>query len=157
MYTNQKLSEIISTLENLSKMELVNLKNIIDYLISKKSAEDRSFVSLMNTEQNDARSESVQVVVIESGVIKSGLIENPDDIYKAIPNLPGVPKIGGASIRGSVKTIKIADVSEIKVEIKKPIFTPKSRRPSGFWKGKVSMPDNFNDLSSDIVSDFGMD
>ncbi|MEH2383038.1 MAG: hypothetical protein V7K27_29830 [Nostoc sp.] len=103
----------------------------------------------MNSEQNDALSESIEIYVKESG-----LIENTNYISKAIPNQPWVQKIIGAS---GVTSRKDAGVREIKREIEKSIFIPKSRRPSGIWKGKVSMPDNFNDLSSDIVSDFGME
>ncbi len=33
----------------------------------------------------------------------------------------------------------------------------KHRRPSGMWKGKVKMPDEFDELSNDILADFGID
>ena len=33
----------------------------------------------------------------------------------------------------------------------------KPERPLGVWKGKVKMPDSFDELSSDILSQFDME
>ncbi|TVP66094.1 MAG: hypothetical protein EA343_01990 [Nodularia sp. (in: Bacteria)] len=33
----------------------------------------------------------------------------------------------------------------------------KPDRPLGVWKGKVKMPDDFDELSSDILSEFGIE
>jgi hypothetical protein len=47
--------------------------------------------------------------------------------------------------------------SDIKTEIEERKSFKKHRRPSGMWKGKVKMPENFDELSSDILADFGID
>lgn len=47
--------------------------------------------------------------------------------------------------------------SDINTEIEDKRTLKKHRRPSGMWKGKVKMPDDFDELSNDILADFGID
>ncbi len=162
MYTNQKLSQILSLLDNLSKPDLVRLKNIIDSLISNNTNFSSQLIKTSSIHYIDSRISSntndTNFITIEQlkkylqyqyGSQQSRFIENVNDISKPITNLPDNPKIIDANIRNNPMSKVIPDLTESgKI---------KNRRPSGIWKGKVSMPDNFNDLSSDILSDFGMD
>lgn len=47
--------------------------------------------------------------------------------------------------------------SEKKAESEDEKSVKKYRRPSGMWKGKVKMPDDFDEVSNDILADFGID
>ncbi|BAT54016.1 hypothetical protein NOS3756_29810 [Nostoc sp. NIES-3756] len=64
---------------------------------------------------------------------------------------------GKAGIDAFVKKLVIDIKSDINTEIEDIKPAKKHRRPSGMWKGKVKMPDNFDELSNDILADFGID
>lgn len=55
------------------------------------------------------------------------------------------------------KTVSLSQLNIVDAMVAEMKPAKKHRRPSGMWKGKVKMPDDFDELSNDILGDFGID
>jgi hypothetical protein len=157
MYSSQNLSKIISTLSNFSREQLFFLRDAINRILADKKAEQWTNLDLVE-------------LLDGTSIVKKMLEEQEKFIYRCFV-VKTKAKVDPCSTLetcfddnesslffGREKIVKeLKEAATIKKEIQVQNVPQKSRRPSGIWKGKVNIPDNFDDLSSDIISDFGMD
>ncbi len=184
MYLNQYLFEIMSRLSNFSKEELVVLRDKINQTLAEKKniVQWKSFVfmdtkessvipKIIETKNNsiythiEAKKENEYTFSSEIIFDKSILIsqETPSE-SKETPSESKETYEVKRSVYSQAEMLYRAllsrEIEELKNEIQTKFELPeipkKSRRPSGIWKGKVNIPENFDDLSNDI-SDFGID
>ncbi|MEA5579920.1 hypothetical protein VB620_01025 [Nodularia harveyana UHCC-0300] len=135
MYTYPNLTSILSSLSSLTVSELKVLQENIDAIITTKNGGNNQ-INVSHTSEG--------YISIDKTLISP-------EIYSLISiSLNPAPMDNLGLFIEKLEQLK-NPLNQKSPPVKKP------ERPLGVWKGKVKMTDDFDELSSDILSEFGME
>lgn len=146
MFISDKARLISFILSSLSLSDLQSLKEEIDLIISTKNTDN---LSLSNSPLKAFRFYSHTDAFISDPLTSQlTIFENKITPQKTI--LKTLLSTESTVVSSPVLTCEIGELKEI-------AFTQKSSRTLGIWKGQVEISEDFNNTSSDILSEFGIE
>jgi hypothetical protein len=139
MYTSPQFKTILSSLPHLNTLELKVIQQTLNAIINNKNP--IKFISISGTWLDF------------SPVYPSvhGNIQTQENLY--FPPVP-INDLRFSLIRENLKHDSLSQLEPLNQKSANP---QKLTRPLGIWKGKVRMSEDFDDLSSDILAEFGME
>ncbi|WP_414528286.1 hypothetical protein [Nodularia chucula] len=141
MYTSQQFKTILSLLPDFSNSELKVIQQTINAIIANKNQTNFNYIYptwVENVEHISKMSASGYGTVIP----QENLYSHPVTLHN------------WSVMRETVKDVSLSQVEPLN---QKSAKDEKLTRPLGIWKGKVRMSEDFDDLSKDILAEFGME
>jgi hypothetical protein len=143
MYTSPQFKTILSSLPHLNTLELKVIQQTLNAIINNKNPIKCNYIYatwLENVERISQLSASVH-----------GNVTSQENLY--FPPVP-INDLRFSLIRENLKHDSLSQLEPLNQKSANP---QKLTRPLGIWKGKVRMSEDFDDLSSDILAEFGME
>lgn len=152
MYTYPNLSSILSSLSSLTIAELKVLQDNIDSIITEKNIENNQ-QNLKVNKYNKTLLDSCLTTLVRSTIPSQ---ENFTFLSNLYINREAMDNLG--LVLEQLKQASSLQLKQLKDPLnQKSSSAQKPDRPLGVWKGKVRMSDDFNESSSDILSEFGIE
>ncbi|MDB9304859.1 hypothetical protein PN488_10790 [Nodularia spumigena CS-591/12] len=151
MYTYPNFRSILSCLSSLTLAELKLIQENIDAIITEKN--------IGNNQQNiklhkyKSLIDSYLTTLVPSNVRSQ---ENFTFLSNLYINREATDNLG--LVLEQLKQARSLQLEQFKHSLNQKFSSDKKPdRPLGVWKGKVRMSDDFNESSSDILSEFGIE
>lgn len=141
MYTSEQFKTILSLLPDFSNSELKVIQQTINAIIANKNQTNFNYISPTWVE-NVAHIPKISTSAYSTVIPQENLYSQPVTLHNS------------SVMRESVKDVSLSQLEPLD---QKSAKAEKLSRPLGIWKGKVRMSEDFDDLSKDILAEFGME